>query len=205
MVKGQASRVCDPALKVDQPIRSQQPCEPQTMAAFKTPNGLITCHCPTSHNPNLTVHDLFFLRCAADGLWRSKTNPACLLSATKPWQETMEGHCWGLEIIITMTAPIFIVATRLTTAAPKCFVINRKSCSLWRINSTSLYWVSHGGRFHCFPHCVADTGYKCRLKAQIQYRNLCNCEKKHTNVNTKVPEFALKKKTEVGLWKKMPF
>ena len=41
----------------------------------------------------------------------------------------MEGHSRGLEIIITMTAPIFIVAKRLPTAAPKCFVINRKSCS----------------------------------------------------------------------------
>lgn len=41
----------------------------------------------------------------------------------------MEGHCKGLEIIITMTAPIFIVAKRLPTAVLKCFVINRKSCS----------------------------------------------------------------------------
>ena len=69
----------------------------------------------------------------------------------------MEGHCRGLEIIITMTAPIFIVAKGLPTAAPKCFVINRKSCSPRRINSTSLYRVSHGSRFHCFLHCVVDT------------------------------------------------
>lgn len=168
MAMGQASRACDPAyrwIRTCQEATGVWATNNSSVWNSKWPDKLHRAGAALLHitrDLNLTVPDLFTL----SGWWIVEfhdklclATPASIVwyRATKHWRETMEGHCRGLEIIITMTAPIFIVARRLPTAGPKCFVINRKSCSPCRINSTSFYWVSHGSRFHCFLHCVVDT------------------------------------------------